>query len=71
MVIKSKFNTINFEWKKNEIMRNLIEMNRFEQVAKFNKDISKKKPFFLWKTLFFKKLFGIDFSCLWVHMKTI
>lgn len=42
-------------------------MNRFEQVAKFNKDISKKKPFFLWK----KVKFGIDFSCLWVHIKTI
>jgi hypothetical protein len=52
-------------------MKNLIEMNRFEQVAKFNKDTSKKKPLFLWKKLFFKKLFGIDFSCLWVHMKTI
>jgi hypothetical protein len=29
-------------------MKNLIQMNRFEQVAKFNKDISKKKPLFLW-----------------------
>lgn len=45
MVIKLKFNTINFELK-NEIMNFFIEMNRFEQVAKFNKDISKKKPLF-------------------------
>lgn len=70
MVIKLKFNTINFELK-NEIMNFFIEMNRFEQVAKFNKDISKKKPLFSWKKLFFKKLFGIDFSYLWKHMKTI
>jgi hypothetical protein len=42
-------NTVNFERKKEkEIMINLIEMNRFEQVAKFNTDISKKKPLFFW-----------------------